>query len=417
MFLQILALGSILLTACAAEMTNDQAAAKFLRIAARIREDYVHNVSMEKLLHGALRGMTETLDVNSTYMSPEEFHQIKRQVDGHYGGLGIDVILRRGRLLIISVADASPAFQEGLEVGDIILKINDKNLNNTTMTEAVNMLRGRKGTKVTLTIRRGSSDVFTVELERDSIKSLPVKWDVQHDVGVITIPSFIANTTTADIRSAVLNAQKQNPRLNALVLDLRDNDGGLLLQGIDVASLFLSSGRVVYTQGRDATAKDIYKVKLRQEIARGLPIVVLVNRDTASTAEILAGALQDHKRALIVGERTFGKGSIQDLIPLSDNDAMKITTEYFYTPSGRKIDGKGIIPDVIITQPKVTFAGSEDETSQSMKKLNLDSDPKITDTDTIEPGQRLAQDPQLYQAIFIAQGLRFGANIKAKEVK
>ena len=219
------------------------------------------------------------------------------------------------------------------------------------------------------------------------------------------------------IRNAVLRAQKENPSLNALVLDLRDNDGGLLDEGIDTASLFLSSRRVVYTKGRNKEPRDTYKVKLRQEIARGLPIVVLVNRETASTAEILAGALQDHKRAVIVGECTFGKGSIQTLIPLSNKDAMKITTEYFYTPSDRRIEGKGIVPDIIITQPKVTFAGAEDDSISNMKKLKLESDPKITDTDTIEPGQRLAQDPQLYQAVFIAQGLRFGANIKAKEVK
>ncbi|USO01314.1 MAG: S41 family peptidase [Alphaproteobacteria bacterium] len=396
----------------AREVSEAEATEKFLRMARRIQKDYVHTTSLDKLLHGALRGMVESLDINSTYMSAEEFQQIKTQVDGHYGGLGIDVILRRGRLIIISVADASPAYVEGLEVGDIILKINDKNLTNSTMTEAVNMLRGRKGTKVTLTIRRGSSDVFSVDLERDSIKSLPVKWEVQHDVGIITIPGFISQTTAGDIRSAVLAAQKDNPNLNALVLDLRDNDGGLLDQGIDAVSLFLSSGRVVYTKGRGDKPKDVYKVKLRKEIARGIPIVILVNRETASTAEIFAGALRDHKRALIVGERTFGKGSIQDLIALKDNDAMKLTTEYFYTPSDQKIDNVGIKPDIIITQPKVTFTGVEEDTTSSMKKLKLENDPKITDTDTVEPGQRLAQDPQLYQAIFIAQGLRFGSFIK-----
>lgn len=388
-----------------AEPTQAQAAQVFSEIAESIQKNYVKEVPTSKLLEGALKGMLESLDDYSTFLNEDEYQHIRSQMNGEFGGLGIEFILRRGRLLITQVLPGSPAENEGLEAGDVILKVNDRNLVNLTTTEVMRLLKGKNGTKVKLTIRRGAADVFETEIVRSTIKLMPVESKIRHNVGIIKIPSFISQNTTADIRRALQKLMLKTPKLDAIVIDLRDNSGGLLDQAIEAASLFVNKGTITYTQGRTEASKEIYKANPSQTMNIGLHTVILVNGETASSAEIFTAALKEHNYAIVVGEKTHGKGSVQVVSPTQHNSALKLTIAYYYTPNGKKIDHEGITPDIPIAQPKVTFTG--DTNMGRSRVLKTDSEQQVTDTSDQEPGQELAQDPQLYQAIFIAKGLRF----------
>lgn len=388
-----------------ADISEDQAGKTFADIAKEVQKNYVKEIPMNKLLEGALRGMLESLDDYSTYLDQEEFKQIKTQFNGEFGGIGVELLLRRGRLIVHQVYQGSPAENEGIEAGDIILKVNGRNLVNLTATEVMNLMRGRKGTKVTLTIRRGTTDVFDVEITRDSIKILPIESKIRHNVGIIKMPSFVSQNTTKDFRNALQKMLIKTPKLDALVLDLRDNPGGLIDEAVGCASLFVPKGIITYTQGRTNNSKETYKAT-GKPLPINIPVVILVNGETASSAEIFTGALQDYKYAVVVGEKTHGKGSVQVVSPMKNGAALKMTIANYFTPEGRIIDHEGLKPDILITQPKMTFS-NEDGLGGKVRSIRIDADPKITDTTEQEPGQELAQDPQLYQAIFIAKGLRF----------
>lgn len=396
---------TVLISHVTADSSLSQAAKTFSEVAESIQKNYVKEVPTEKLLEGALKGMLESLDDYSTFLNEDEFKQIRSQINGEFGGIGIEFMLRRGRLIITQVLPGSPAENEGLEAGDIILKVNGRNLVNLTSTEVMGLLKGKNGTKVTLTIRRGAADVFETEIVRSTIKIMPVETKIRNNVGILRIPSFISQNTTNDIRKALQKLMVKTPKLDALVIDLRDNSGGLLDQAIEAASLFVPKGTVTYTQGRTEESKEVYKVNSSQTMNIGMHVVLLVNSETASSAEIFAAALREHNYAIIVGEKTHGKGSVQVVSPTNHNSALKLTIAYYYTPQGKKIDHEGITPDIPIAQPKVTFSG--ESSGVKSRILKIDSEQKVTDTTDQEPGQELAQDPQLYQAIFIAKGLRF----------
>jgi carboxyl-terminal processing protease len=315
----------------------------------RVRADYVEPVNDKQIIEAAVRGMVTSLDPHSAYMDPKEYEEMQVQTRGEFGGLGIEVTMENGLVKVISPIDDTPASRAGLQSGDLITGIDRETVQGMTLSEAVGKLRGKVRTSVTLTVRRGSQAAFDVKLAREVIRVLPVQSRMEGNVGYIRITSF-SEQTTSGLESAIAKIKADGGKnLKGVVLDLRNNPGGLLDQSISVSSDFLSDGVVVSTRGRRSEDATQFKVQ-GKDLLNGLPMVVLVNAGSASASEIVAGALQDHKRATILGTRSFGKGSVQSVIPLPGRGALRLTTARYYTPSGRSIQGTGIDPDVVVEQ-------------------------------------------------------------------
>ena len=316
----------------------------------RVRTDYVDKVDDKTLIEGAITGMLASLDPHSSYMDARDFANMRQTTDGEYGGLGLTVTADEGAVKVVAPTDDTPAARAGMKSGDYITHIDGELLYGASLNDAVDKMRGAPGTRIKLTVvREGAPKPFDVTLTREVIHIRPVKFDVKGNVGVIRISTFNKQTGPAT-RDAINAVEKQlGDKLVGFVVDLRSNPGGLLDQAIDVSDAFLERGEIVSQRGR--TKNDIQRYYARGgDRTHGLPVVVIVDEGSASAAEIVAGALQDQRRALVIGARSFGKGSVQTLIPLSDSTALRLTTARYYTPSGRSVQEAGIEPDIAVPQ-------------------------------------------------------------------
>ncbi len=321
---------------------------KFSRVMEMIRRSYVREIGDEKLIDGALAGMLSSLDPHSVYLDKEMYAQMQVETSGEFGGLGIEITAAEGGIRIVAPIEDTPADRAGLRAGDLIIKINDELARDMSLPEAVKKMRGKPGTKIRLTIfREGEDAPLEFTLVRDVIRVKSVKWDMlAPDYAYLRITQFQERTGSLLAKAVNELKKRAGDKLSGAVLDLRNNPGGLLDQAVEVADLFLDKGNIVSTKSR--VGKNMSFDARPGDALKGVPIVVLVNQGSASASEIVAGALQDQHRAVILGERTFGKGSVQSVVPLGDGTAIKLTTALYYTPSGRSIQAEGIEPDVVV---------------------------------------------------------------------
>jgi carboxyl-terminal processing protease len=323
---------------------------QFVSVFERVRADYVDKVDDKALIKGAINGMLASLDPHSSFLDARDFQQMRVTTDGNYGGLGLTVSMEDGAVKVIAPTEDTPADKAGMKAGDYITHLDGVLIFGGTLDEAVDKMRGKPGTSIKLTVvRQGRDKPFDVTITRQIIVVKPVKWEVKNGVGIVNINGFSKNTG-ADVRSALVGIDKSlGHQPTGYVVDLRSNPGGLLDQAIEVSDAFLERGEIVSQRGRNR--RDIERYYARAgDFAHGLPIIVLVDAGSASAAEIVAGALQDQHRALVMGERSFGKGSVQTLLPLDENTALRLTTARYYTPSGRSVQEGGIEPDIAVPQ-------------------------------------------------------------------
>lgn len=321
----------------------------FSYVTDRLRREYVEPVTNDKLLDGALNGMLSGLDPHSTYLDAKHFEEVKKQTQGKYGGLGIEIMMENGLVHVISAIPDTPAAKAGIQAGDYIVMINDEPILGLSLIEAAEKLRGKPHTIVKLTIRRNKIDQFDLAITREDINIKPVDWRIEGDIGYIRIKTFNKETTVALHKSIKEIKVKLGDKLKGFIIDLRNNPGGLLDQAVSVSDTFLNKGEIVSIRGR-STKKTTRFEATPGDFTNGFPLAVLINGGSASASEIVAGALQDHHRAIIVGTKSFGKGSVQTVIPLTNGGALKFTTALYHTPSGRAIQKQGIIPDVVVEQ-------------------------------------------------------------------
>jgi len=334
----------------AADTTNYQELEKFMSVYERVKANYVDKVDDHTLIKGAIDGMLAALDPHSSYVEGSDFDQLKTTTDGNYGGLGLTVSMEDGIVKVIAPTEDTPAWKAGVKSGDYITHINGEFLNGVTLDQAVEKMKGQPGTPVKLTIvRPGRDKPLDLTIVRERIELRPVKWEIKEGVGYININTFSGNVGE-QVRSALLSIDKATGgHPIGYVVDLRSNPGGLLDQAVDVADDFLDSGEIVSQRGRDKD--DIERYYARPgDMAHGLPVIVLTDAGTASASEIVAGALQDHHRALVMGETSFGKGSVQTVVQTGPDAALRLTTARYYTPSGRSVQAGGIDPDIAVPQ-------------------------------------------------------------------
>jgi carboxyl-terminal processing protease len=374
----------------------------------QIRRGYVEEIDDSTLLEYAIQGMLMNLDPHSTYLARDAFQDLQDATTGEFSGLGLEVGMEDGYVKIIAPIDGSPAAGAGLQSGDVILKLGSVPVKGMSLSEAIDQMRGPKGSEITLTIGRpGESQPFEVTLVRDVIKMASVRqrW-LEPGFGYIRIAQF-QQSTGADVAKS-LDKLMEEQELKGLVLDLRNNPGGVLRASVDVAGLFMDGGTVVYTEGRLPNS-DMYFDAEAIDITEGMPLVVLINSGSASASEIVAGALQDHGRAVVMGTRSFGKGSVQTILPLSESRAVKLTTALYFTPEGRSIQAEGIEPDIRIERARVTAYDSRrrvTESDLSGHLGNANGNGKNNKEKSKAPESKLlAQDNQLYEALTLLKGI------------
>jgi carboxyl-terminal processing protease len=343
-----------------------------------VRSEYVKDLSECELTEKAIAGTLASLDPHSSYLNEKSFNSLKNQTDGEFGGLGIEITMDEGFVRIISPIDDTPAYKAGIKSGDLIIYIDDECINGITSDEALEKLRGKPESKVKLKIKRGDKVPFDLEITRDIIKIQSVKTEVLDNIGYVRISTFDRNTTK-DVKKFI----SENKKLRGIVLDLRNNPGGLLEEAVSVSNIFLDGGKVVSTKGRTEENSKTFFAD-RGDLTNGLPVVALINSGTASAPEILAGALRDNKRAIIVGVRSFGKGSVQKVVPLSEKSAIRLTVAKHYTPSGECIQANGIVPDIeadyaIINKPDSMFIIREESFNNALDAEKRAKNKKITD--------------------------------------
>jgi carboxyl-terminal processing protease len=325
----------------------------FGEVLERIRSDYVEEVQDRQLIEDAVNGMLSSLDPHSSYMNARNYRDMQTQNRGEFGGLGIEVTMENGLVKVVSPIDDTPAARAGIRTNDLIIMLDGEQVQGLTLQEAVERMRGPINSQIKLTIRRGNQEPFEVTLSRARIVIQSVRSRVEGDFGYVRITSFTEQTDTG-LRNAVQRIREQlGDRFKGLVLDLRNNPGGLLDQAIAVSDAFLERGEIVSTRGRRQEDAQRYNAR-PGDLINGLPLVVLINGGSASASEIVAGALQDHRRAIILGTRSFGKGSVQTIMPLGNQGAIRLTTARYFTPSGRSIQGLGIDPDIQVEQARLT---------------------------------------------------------------
>ncbi|MCJ1883470.1 S41 family peptidase [Pseudomonas sp. LA21] len=331
----------------------------FAEVLDRVKAAYVEPVDDKTLLENAIKGMLSNLDPHSAYLGPEEFAELQESTSGEFGGLGIEVGSEDGFVKVISPIDDTPAAKAGIQPGDLIVKIDGKPTKGQSMNEAVDSMRGKAGSPITLTIVRGGGKPFDVELKRAVIKVKSVKSQMlEPGYGYLRITQFQVNTGEETVKALTSLRKENNGRLKGVVLDLRNNPGGVLQSAVEVADAFLTKGLIVYTKGRIPNSELRFSAD-PSDPSDGVPLVVLINGGSASAAEIVAGALQDQKRAILMGTDSFGKGSVQTVLPLNNDRALKLTTALYYTPNGRSIQAQGITPDIEVERAKVTREQSE----------------------------------------------------------
>lgn len=353
----------------------------FMDVLQRVKADYVDKVDDEKLIKGAIEGMLTSLDPHSSYLDSRDFQQLRTQTDGNYGGIGLSVTMEDGAVKVIAPTEDTPAWRAGIKPKDFITHIDGQLVYGGTLDDAVDKMRGQAGTQVKLTIaREGRDEPFDVTITRAVIELKPVKWKVKGNVGIIHIVSFSANTGN-DVRMAIRGIEKSMGRRPiGYVLDMRSNPGGLLDEAVAVSDAFLEKGVIVSQRGRSREDTQTYFAKPGDDIA-GLPMIVLVDAGSASASEIVAGALQDQHRALVMGERSFGKGSVQTLLPLSSSTALRLTTARYYTPSGRSVQEGGIQPDILVPQISDPDYAKRPKYRESDLRRHLIGEAKVTNVE------------------------------------
>ena len=382
----------------------------FGQIFDRIRSGYVEEVTDEELIEKAIDGMLTGLDPHSGYMNEEVWQEMQTDTKGKFGGLGIEITMEEGFVKVISPIEDTPAYEAGVKAGDYIVQIDATPVFGLSLNEAVDLMRGKKGSPITITVSREGVDPFEIKIIRDIIKIQSVKSDIFNDIGYLRITSFTEQTESGLIKSIKKIKEELSNKEIGYILDLRSNPGGLLKQAVKVTDIFLEKGEIVSTRGRKKIDMQRYQAK-SGDLIDAKPLIVIINGGSASASEIVAGALQDHKRAIIIGTKSFGKGSVQTIIPFKkSNDKMagiRLTTARYYTPSGESIQGKGIDPDIIVEQG--SFESAEYKSySESDLKGSLDNEKNESDenTEEISPQEkRLAMDFQLAQAVDLMTGL------------
>jgi carboxyl-terminal processing protease len=383
----------------------------FTDVYARIKTDYVVEVGDKKLLEYAIRGMLAGLDPHSAYLDADEFRELEIGTTGEFGGLGIEVGMEDGFVKVISPIDDTPAQRAGVKAGDLIVRLNEKPVKGMSLTDAVNLMRGKKGTDITLTIvREGVDEPVTLSITRDIIRVKSVKDQLlEPGFGYVRITSFQAKTTQSLI-DAIEELRKENGgNLKGLVLDLRNNPGGVLSDAVGVSDAFLNDGLIVYTEGRSEDSELRYSAT-SGDVLDGTPMVVLINGGSASASEIVAGAMQDQKRAVIMGSKSFGKGSVQTILPLSENAALKLTTARYYTPSGRSIQAQGIKPDIPLEDLTLMHAKGDDiapltEADLAGHLVNEAEDESQEETKDVPSSPLAEKDYQLKEALNLLKGI------------
>jgi carboxyl-terminal processing protease len=384
----------------------------------KIRTDYVEKPDESKLVEAAINGMLSSLDPHSSYMDAKSFRDMQVQTKGEFGGLGIEVTQEDGLIKVVTPIDDTPAAKAGILSGDVITDIDGDAVQGLTLNQAVDKMRGAVNTPVTLKIMRGANkDVKEIKIVRDVIKIQSVRSHIEgDDLGYIRITQF--NEQTYDgLKSAMDKFQKEpGDKLKGYIVDLRNNPGGLLDQSIEVVNAFLERGEIVSTRGRNADETQRYNARPGGDLSHGKPVVVLINGGSASASEIVSGALQDHKRATLIGTRSFGKGSVQTIIPLGQNGALRLTTARYYTPSGRSIQAKGIDPDIqILEDVPDDLKGKDDTKGEASLKGHLkNGDDEKTGSQAYVPPD-VKKDKQLIAAVDLLHGVKKAADLATPE--
>ena len=393
----------------------------------RIRSGYVEDVNSSDLISAAIRGMLTSLDPHSGYMPPESFQDMQVDTRGAFGGLGIEVTQEDGFVKVVSPMDGTPASEAGIQSGDFITHVDGEAILGLTLSEAVDKMRGPVGSEVSLTIVRNlDEEPFDIVIIRDVIKLTAARVRVEDDVIIVRVTTF-NEQTTPNIKKGIkekIDELSGKDNVSGFIIDLRNNPGGLLSEAISVSDMFLNQGEIVSTRGRNNGQAKRYSAS-KGDLAENKPIIVLINGGSASASEIVAGALQDHKRAVILGTKSFGKGSVQSVIPLGENGAMRLTTARYYTPSGRSIQALGVVPDIIVEQlPRLNKEKEEDEPSTRITEADLRgalSNDRLSDEEKellekekkiqLKKIQRRKTDNQLSFALDVISGLNiYGRN-------
>lgn len=386
---------------------------RFSQILDMVESNYVQPVTRKDLIENSIKGMIEQLDPHSAYLTPNDYQDMQEETSGKFDGIGIQIEMNQGRLIVVSPIEDTPAYKAGLLAGDLILEIDGHSTQDMTLMDAVKRIRGKKGTEVNLLIlHKDATKPIEVSIIRGTIPLISVKTQSLEDGYLYLRLTGFKESTTKNMREKLAEYQEDH-ELKGIVLDLRNNPGGLLGQAISVTDTFIDKGTIVYIQGKtEESRKDFFASKSADEIE--VPLVVLINAGSASASEIVAGALQDHKRALILGEQSFGKGSVQTIIPMTDGSAIKLTTSLYYTPKGRSIQAKGIVPDLRI--PFV--AASKDDDDRSIRERmtvrekdlsrhleNGNHSKRKVDEDAEKAKERLATDNQLRLALELVKSM------------
>ena len=368
---------------------------EFTEILERVKSDYVEDIDDDKLLENAIRGMLSGLDAHSSYLDPDQFQEMQVSTSGRFGGLGIEVQMEGGFVKVVAPIDDTPAERAGIKAGDLIIRLDDQQVKGMTLSDAVDVMRGEPGTNITLTVvREGRDAPFTVDIERAIIRVTSVRSRMlDDDFGYIRVSQFNAEASK-NFGEHLKQLKGENGReLRGLVLDLRNNPGGLLTSAVEISDHLLDGGLVTYTEGRAEGSRQDFNAS-SGDLLKGAPVVVLINEGSASASEIVAGALQDNGRGIIMGFDSFGKGSVQTIMPMPGGDALKLTTARYFTPGGRNIEAKGIVPDVALQPLEVR------KTERGIQALN---DEAVEDEDD---EQSLAEeDYALHEALNLLRGL------------
>tara|TARA_B110000091_G_scaffold43510_1_gene47333 strand:- start:527 stop:1828 length:1302 start_codon:yes stop_codon:yes gene_type:complete len=387
----------------------------FSEVYLKIKQNYVVDVSDKEIFDNAIKGMLEGLDPHSTFLNEKDFSDLKIGTRGEFGGLGIEVTMEDGIVKVIAPIDDTPAFKAGIKSGDLIIKIDNSSVKGLSLNKAVDLMRGKVGSPILLTIaRKGESGPIEIKIIRAKIKVKSVKYELIHDnYGYIRIASF-QNKTGKSLADAISDLNKKSKNnINGYVIDMRNNPGGVLGAAVDVSDAFIKGGKkLVYTKGKSADA--MYEFTSNDtDLAEEKPIVVLINGGSASASEIVAGALQDHKRGIIMGTQSFGKGSVQTILPITSRTAVKITTARYYTPNGRSIQAKGITPDIIVKNLELTDLAENTMMKESDLKGHLENTDKEKLEDKSEQqDKKLLNDYQLSEAINLLKGLNILSSSK-----
>jgi carboxyl-terminal processing protease len=386
----------------------------FTEVFGRIKRDYVEPVSDKKLLEDAIKGMLSGLDPHSAYLDTEQYKDLREGTTGQFGGLGIEVTMENGFVKVVSPIDDTPAERAGMKAGDLVVRLDEKPVKGMTLADAVKIMRGEPGSIIVLTvIREGEEAPIKVSITRAIIKVKSVKNKIlEKDYGYLRISSFQSRTGQGVIDAVAELAKENKGDLKGLVLDLRNNPGGVLNAAVEVSDAFLEKGLIVYTEGRIKNSEMRFNAS-PGDVVNGIPIVVLINAGSASASEIVAGALQDHKRAIIMGKKSFGKGSVQTILPTSGNAAVKLTTARYYTPSGRSIQAEGIEPDIVLARVKLESIKAsvfkpvkEADLSHHLENGNGKDESKAEKDDKKDEQSNLdLRDYPLHQALTLLKGL------------